>query len=799
MATDKPTAASNAWNTSAASVASSASVEHTDVLVVGSGFGGSVAACRLAEAGLDVVVLERGRAHPPGSFPRTPAQAARAFWAPANGRHGLFDVRGFRHFDSVVASGLGGGSLIYANVLLRKDEHWFVDRQPLPDGGHESWPVTRAELDPHYDAVERVLTPVPYPLDSPGHDDVPKAHAMRQAAERLGLDHFLPPLAVSFAPEPGAEPAIGLPLVEQPDANLHGVARRTCRLCGECNIGCNEGAKNSLDLTYLSRAQRHGADLRPGHEVRAIRPAAGGGYEVDYVRHEEPRPRLRTITCKRLVLAAGTYGTTHLLLANRRHLPGLGPALGTRFSANGDLLSFAVRAQDTGAPRSSSVDPARGPVITSTIRLPDTADGPHGEGPLPPGRGGYLQDGGYPGFVGWLVEAAGLPQAPGRARRLLLQQLRSHTVGARGGELGPAVAAFLAEGALSDTSLPLLGMGRDIPDGVLRLRGGSLDAEWSTSGSAAYYERVRAAMRGVAEALGGRYADSPHWLLKRIITVHPCGGAPMGRTPAEGVCDAYGEVHGHPGLYVMDAAALPGPVGTNPALTVAALADRACTALLESRTPHSPAARSAPAPRALATCAPRDSVQFTETMKGTCTPGHGDPRTVDNSSGREPLTVRLTVTIDDIDSFLDDPRHTARVDGWIEARSLGGRRPVTDGEAHLFAAGPAPGHRELRYRLPFTDCHGRPRTLTGAKDLAPAPPTRLWPATTTLPYVVLDRLAPEEADDEDAVAVAAGTLRISPTGFLRQLTTFRTTGPHGAAALARFHVFFLDQLRQLYG
>jgi cholesterol oxidase len=567
-----------------------ATTEHVDTVVVGSGFGGSVAAYRLAQAGRSVVVLERGQAYPPGGFARTPAEMSRAFWDPSAGLYGLFDVWSFHGADSVVSSGLGGGSLVYANVMLRKDEHWFVEEDPLPGGGYERWPVTRADLDPHYDAVEQMIGVTPYPLDHPTFADTPKAHAMHDAAAELGLDWRLPPLAVSFAPRRGAEPAIGTPIAEASYGNLHGAIRRTCRLCGECNIGCNDGAKNTLDHTYLSAAQHHGADLRPLHEVREIRPRAGGGYEVDYVAHDLAREGqtcdtrrlpVHTIGCDRLVLAAGTYGTTYLLLRSRHNFPAWSNALGTRFSGNGDLLTFLLRAKDRNRVR--PLNASRGPVITSAIRLADEHDGlaaTDGTGSRGQ-RGGYIEDGGYPGFVDWVVESTDLADEIGRAVRFVIDRFFAMFADVPDTNLSEEISELCGDGALSVSSLPLLGMGRDIPDGVLGLHGGKLNAEWTTKTSEAFFERLRKTMQRIADVLGAEYADNPVWFRKRIITVHPVGGAPMGRHPDEGFCDAYGEVFGSPGLHIADGAALPGPVGTNPALTIAALADRMSTRLLE--------------------------------------------------------------------------------------------------------------------------------------------------------------------------------------------------------------------------
>ena len=784
------------------------STEHADVVVIGSGFGGSVAAYREAEAGRSVVLLERGKAYPPGSFARTPAAMGRNFWDPSEGLHGLFDVWTFKGLEGVVSSGLGGGSLIYANVLLRKDEKWFVHESPVPGGGYEHWPLSRSDLDPHYDRVEKMLgaTPYPYPATS-------KTAAMRDSSARLGLDWQLPPLAVTFAGRPGDAPMPGAPIPTPTFGNVHARPRTTCRLCGECDIGCNDGAKNTLDHTYLSAAAHHGADLRTRCEVRGFAPLPGGGYQVRYVVHEasDEGRRIKTsakpvhhITCDRLILGAGTFGSSYLLLRNRAAFPGLSRTLGTRFCGNGDLLSFLLDASDPEAPGGRRrIEGSRGTVITSAIRVGDALDGDGSSG-----RGFYVQDAGYPVFADWLVESTQLPGQARRMARFAVSRLRRRLGGSPKTGISADIGAMIGPGRLSDGSLPLLGMGRDIPDGVMHLHKGHLEIDWTTSSSEPYFTRVRAVMNALSDDLGATFQDNPLWWTRRVITVHPLGGVPMGRHVAEGVCDADGQVFGFPGLYVLDGSLMPGPVGANPSLTIAAVADRACDRMpamtaAARRTssdvitlPEQGGAVSTPAGR------PADAtdLSFTEEMKGFVALDESDPAR-GAAIGRQldqRLMFHLTITAPDVDRFVVDPEHAGTATGYVECDLFGGRRPVSRGWFNLFTRDGDANRRRMLYRLHFDDAGGNPLTLVGHKDVHDDPGVDVWQDTSTL-YVRVHtgHVAPDA--DTDGPVVGAGVITIHVPDFMRQLTTFRTEGPNPVHAMESFGRLFLGQLWEVYG
>ncbi len=788
--------------------------EQFDAVVVGSGFGGSVTAYRLAQAGQQVLVLERGRAYPPGSFPRSPLGIKRNIWDPAQGGQGMYDMWSFDGFDGLVCSGLGGGSLIYANVLLRKDERWFV-HDDHSGGAYENWPVTRADLDPHYTRAEKMLDAQAYPLEHPPYDTTAKTLAMREAAAALGHEWLLPNLAITFA-NPGRPPGIGEPILEE-RPNIHGRPRETCRLCGECDVGCNYGSKNTLDYTYLTAAHYAGAEIRTRCQVREFHPLDDGRWSVSYVTFSDADDGVKldlsqmprtTVIARRLILSAGTFGTTHLLLANRASLPGLSSSLGEGFSGNGDLLTFAQRVTQEGpdgrrVPR--DLEPGRGPVITCAMRVGDALDGDGSSG-----RGFYLEDAGYPQFVSWVVQALSEPGAVLRETGPLLVRAAERLLHHNPENLGDEVSELLGDCLLSAGLLPLLGMGRDVPDGRMHLDGDDLQIDWSRDGrSRAFFDRLNDVSREVAHKLGGDFMDNPIWFLRRVITVHPLGGTRMGIDDAHGVVDPWGRVFNHPGLHVADGSVMPGPVGANPSLTIAALADRFADAIIEGRPEpgrERPASIAA-MPSSPVSQAPGESpdgpsgaasVRFTEEMKGYCAFGAED-FDAGYRAGREAgnsLMFHLTISTGDIERFIAEAQHEGVAEGWIGGSAFGERLTVSGGQFNLFVD-VATRHKRMWYRLPFADRNGRALTLVVYKEVRDDGGLDMWTDTTTLFTRVLEGHVAGGAEDQAAV-VAVGILHIHPLDFARQLTTFRVEPAAHVGALARFGKLFAGDLWDVY-
>jgi cholesterol oxidase len=513
-----------------------------DVIVVGSGFGGGIAACRLAEGGKRVCLLERGRRFSREDFIDEPDEAPSMIWHESANPRGLFDVRLMRDVSVITAAGVGGGSLVYANVQLRAAPEVFDD----------AWPeaIDRKALEPWYERTEEALQPVETPDDPP----LPKVAAYDAAARHIGREAERLPIAVHFG-EARRHPFSGVP-------------QEGCRNLGRCDLGCPIHAKNTVDITYVARAEAHGAEVRPLHLAERIEPppAHGGNWTVSYKHLDGGGDG--SVQAPRVVLAAGTVGSSRLLLRNRRRLPNLSPALGSRFSGNGDALGIAF---DPAAADVRGAQHDFGPVMTSKIDFPE--------------RQLMVADGGLPAnFEAILDLARGVNVIRGWRRALVRLRDALVRIGWSDQSLRPHEAGHVRRPLSNTSSLVFLMIGRDAADGQMRLTPllKRFDIRWSKEGSAQLFRDLGETARQLAE---GSDATPFYALdggpLSKFTTVHPLGGCPMADDPRRGVVDDCGRVHGYPGLYVLDGSIVPTALGVNPSKTIAALAERGVDRLIE--------------------------------------------------------------------------------------------------------------------------------------------------------------------------------------------------------------------------
>ena len=518
--------------------------EHFDVVVVGTGFGGAAVACRLAQGGARVLVLERGRRWTREEYPRTPGDSWLYHQGHPQKLNGWLDLRFFRGMIVAQGAGVGGGSQCYSSVLMTADDDLFDD----------GWPpeITAAELAPHYANVKRMLSVVQIPEGQM----TGRAKLLAKAAETLGQsDRFeRVPLGVAFDPAWNYELDNPLDVGHSRSfVNEHGQTQGTCVHLGNCDIGCDVRAKNTLDLNYIPAAERHGAQVRPLHLVRSVEPD-GSGYTVRYDRIADGALAPGAVSADRVVLAAGSLGTTELLLRCRdqfRTLPAVSAALGRRWSANANVFTTAVYGADT------HVQQSIGPTITTGM---DFMDGSAG------GERFYIEDDGFPNML-----------------------LGALTTGLRSGRVNPLAWALqshlrrgLDEKNPARNMMVWLGEGVDAGDGQLRIGRApfapwrkELRLAWDVTRSRRVIEEIIATQKRLSESTGGRFRVPLSWrLLRQLATVHPLGGCATGTSATDAVVDHRGEVFGHPGLFVADGSVLPGAVGRNPSMTIAALGER---------------------------------------------------------------------------------------------------------------------------------------------------------------------------------------------------------------------------------
>lgn len=520
-----------------------------DVVIVGSGYGAAVTAARLAarlQPGARLAIIERGREWVPGTFPDTvqdmiAASRQRLFVQKDDVRNplGLFNVRQFEEIDILSGTGLGGSSLINASVAIRPDIEVF--QQPV-------WPSPlrdRMFLDPYYDMAEWELGVAREPADW-----TDKMKAQRLAAERLrdcGAHFEAAALTLTRSPR-GCE----LPVI-----NRQGLRQRGCIDCGDCLTGCNVGAKNTLAMNYLPIARRFGAEIYTQTEIRQLEKC-GDHYRLLAIHHPEGALSHRessefSVTARVVILAAGSLGSTEILLRSASQSLPLSCQLGLRWTGNGDALGFIKRTQcrtgieGFGAYETGS--PPVGPTIQTNVTYPQR------------------------------------PQLPSR---VLIQEgaaVRAYVNG---------LSVLMQDLDLENTQI-LLGMGHDGAQGRITLDGDVARLDWPGLTDSPYRQLIRNEFRRIAEAHGGKYSFL-RVFGDKMISVHPLGGCGMGEDAASGVVnhkgqvfdaagggsidDQSGQARVHEGLYICDGSIIPTSIACNPLLTISALAERSAEMLV---------------------------------------------------------------------------------------------------------------------------------------------------------------------------------------------------------------------------
>ena len=508
-----------------------------DVLIIGSGFGGSVSALRLTEKGYRVAVLEAGKRFADEDFATSSWRLRKFLWMPQLGCYGIQRIDRLKDALILSGAGVGGGSLVYANTLYEPLDPFYRD----PAWGHiTDW---RAELAPYYDQAKRMLGMTVYPYVSPADEVVKKV------AERMGVGGTFhhTPVGVLFG-EPGER-------VADPFFGGAGPERNACLNCGECMTGCRHNAKNTLVKNYLHLAESAGAEVHPLTTVTAVRPRTGGGYEVETRRTDRRLRPHRTITAEQVIFSASTMGTQKLLhrMRDQGHLPGVSDRLGVLTRTNSEALLGSIADGD-------DVDYSEGVAITSSFHPDEYTH-------IEPTRYGkrsnvmslmqtVLTDGST-GTARWRVWLTEMWRQKRNLFKLYdLRHWSERTV----------IALVMQTHDNSITTYTKRGL-----TGRRKLT----SRQGHGAPNPAFIEPGHRAVQMMAEEMGGTPGGTIGEPFNVPLTAHFMGGCAIGDSPRTGVVDPYQRLYGHPGLHVADGSTITANLGVNPSLTITAQTERA--------------------------------------------------------------------------------------------------------------------------------------------------------------------------------------------------------------------------------
>ena len=520
-----------------------------DVIVIGSGFGGSVAALRLSEKGYRVGVLEMGRRVSSEDMTSAIKSPLALFWLPGLGRKGYFTQQFYKHITLVGGVGVGGGSLVYGAVLLEPKSAFYND----PAWNHLGidW---QTELKPNYQTASQMLGLTTCPIYTLQDEYLERTAKAFEVEKTLGPV----PLGIYFGPSE----------VESPDPYFGGVGppRMGCTSCGACLAGCEIGAKNSLDKNYLYLAEGLGAEILPLHKATLIHPIHGG-YEIEITHPLEAKHKYTPLRAKKVVLAAGVLGSLELLFRSRRAgiLSYISPMLGQRVRTNSEVILGVIS-------RDGEIDLTSGPAVSSEFYFNEHT---------------HINQNRLAQSL-WFMKLYSGPLVDGDvpARRALstLWHIIRHpitsTASLRAGNNWHKQMTLLTVAQSLDNQMAF-SWGRGLFSGY---KYGLQSVTSSGKSAPSYIPEANQAARAYAEVSDGiPFSSLMESVLNMSVTAHILGGCVIGANAEEGVIDCQHEVYGYPGMYIVDASAIPANVGVNPSLTITAMSERAMS-LIENKT-----------------------------------------------------------------------------------------------------------------------------------------------------------------------------------------------------------------------
>ncbi len=798
---------------------------HYDVIVIGSGYGGSIAASRLSRAGKKVCLLERGKEYLTGEFPDTQLEATEHMQFNLNDKRigsesALYDFWIDDDINVFKGCGLGGTSLVNANVCIRP-EKWVFKEEVFPKILRAESENIHSDLEEGYRLAYQMLKPNAYPENFPA---LKKMEAHKLSAQKMDKPFYKTDISVNF---------------DIDGENHVGIHQKPCNLCGDCVSGCNVGAKNTMMMNYLPDAVNFGTDIFVECAVSHVEKN-GLQWIVHFKLLGAQKQKLHDpqmyVSADTVVLAAGTLGSTEIMLKSRDKGLEVSNKLGYHFSGNSDYVGFGYNTEHEingiGKGKESDKENPVGPTITSIIDLRNTK---HKE------DGMILQEASIPSllskvFPEFMLTTGNLATKKAIEANRKVQKEKDENqkeqefeneIQAKKRELESVTKGAYA-GATKNTQTYLL-MTHDKSAGVLTLKDDRLRISWQGIGNEDSYERANNYIKDATDALGGNSVPNPTWTQifnQDLVTIHPSGGCIMGEDTREGVvnhkgqvyCTSAGENEVYENLYIADGSILPRSLGANPMLTISALSERICKIMarekgweIDYNLPSKPSVFREMEEKPV-------GIQFSETMQGfinTKTAEEKSCDTIDDfereyelgKAKNQAFKITLNVVCEDLQKMFYDEEHISKMTGVIEAPSLSDEPLlISEGSFQLFIEKEEIDESKMRtkriiYKAHLFNPNGESYNFEGYKILEGNKFLDKWNDTSTLYTTIYAdvKSAPNKYLDENRDYIKAqGVLEVKVTDFIKQIATFKAlhtdTQSDKYKAFYNFGKYFLGNL-----